>query len=109
MPLNATARLRPRSFVCWRGWTTCFSVATAPRNDGVNSTVRAKAKQSSSAVKTGLLRRGCATWFIERLAALRDQQHFADILAVLNEVMRLRGLVEAEGRGDLRLDHAVAP
>src|ERR1700680_2628034 len=39
---------------------------------------------------------------------LRHQQHFTDILAILNEVMCLRSLVEAEAPRDLRLDHALA-
>ena len=40
---------------------------------------------------------------------LRLQQHLADVLAVLNEMMGRRGFVELEDPRDLRLDRAIVP
>ena len=51
-----------------------------------------------------------ALFFCERKARpLRHQEHFPDILAVLNEVMRRRRFVEAEALRDSGLDHPLAP
>jgi hypothetical protein len=40
---------------------------------------------------------------------LRFEQHLADILAVLKEMMGRRGFVELENPSDLRLDRALLP
>src|SRR5208282_5842304 len=42
-------------------------------------------------------------------ALLGDQQHLSNILAVLDEMMGDRGLIEWKGPRDLRLDRALLP
>jgi thioredoxin-dependent peroxiredoxin len=67
-----------------------------------------------SAMRARLRPRSCFSEYPRRrrrqlAMALRHQQNFADIPAILNEVMRLRGFVEAEAVRDLRLDDALRP
>jgi hypothetical protein len=48
-----------------------------------------------------------ADWRAKRPIVLGDEQHFADVASILDEVMRFRSGIELEARGHLWLDDAL--